>query len=268
MEYYIFLIGLVVGSFINVVVYRLPKGRTFISGRSSCTNCLKQIEWYDLIPVVSFFALKARCRNCKTAISWQYPLAELYSGAMFLFSFQIFSENLVYWLFSLFLIEIFLILALIDWQNLILPDSVILAAIAVTLIFGVYQRFWDNAPSGGVIGNILSRGNVSAALLFFAVIFLIWFLSKGEWIGLGDAKLVGVIGLAFGMLGATFIIYGAVFLGMIAGLIILMAKKGDMKTKLPFGTFLSVSATIYIFFGHEIISWSENVLLLIKNIPI
>ncbi len=85
---------------------------------------------------------------------------------------------------------------------------------------------------------------------------------------MGDAKLAGAIGLIFGLLGGAFVIYGAVFLGMIAGIIILIAKKGNMKTKLPFGTFISASATIYIFLGPQIVSWSENTLRLIKHIPI
>ena len=263
--FYIFLFGLIVGSFVNVVIYRVPRGESIVSGRSRCANCGKNIAWYDLIPIASFFILRFHCRQCRRRISWLYPVVELYSGLIFLltFYFTFISQAttlfhyyplpttyyllLVNWLLLIFLLESLLILAVIDLKNLILPDSVMLMMFLGVLAYGILEYL------RGYFGfNIFSFDNFIGATVLFSALFLIWFFSKGSWLGLGDAKLAGLVGLIFGLWGGLIVIYGAIIAGMIAGLVLMVSHKANLKTKLPLGTFICLSATAYVFFGTSV----------------
>lgn len=242
---YIFFLGLVVGSFANVVIYRVPCGKSVVTGRSRCVHCGKELAWYDLIPLISFFLLKFRCRKCHRPISWLYPAVELYSGLVFISSFMFFSnEGTVNWLFLVFILESLLILALVDLKNLILPDSIMLVMFWSILMFGIWEYL-----AGVYRFNIFSFDNLLGASVLFSIFFLFWFLSKGLWLGLGDSKLAGLVGLIFGMWGGLIIIYGAIIAGTIAGLILLVSRHANLKTKLPLGTFICFSATVYTFGG-------------------
>ncbi len=249
--YYIvvFILGLVVGSFVNVVAYRVPLGKSISKGRSKCPKCNIQIAWYDLVPVLSFFLLSARCRNCRAKISWLYSLGEFLSGLIFLLSFYSFqSYGLVYWLFTAFILEILLTLFLTDFQYLILPDIIILIGVIGAVVYGIFEKI-------GFIKNnynILSIDNLVSAVSFSSILYLLWLGSKGKWIGLGDAKLAGLIGLLFGYIVGLSILYVAVIIGGIVGLTLLIIFKANRKTKLPLGSFISLSAAGYIFTGFEI----------------
>ncbi len=187
-----------------------------------------------------------------------HPSVELYSGLIFVLSFWILGPSgtstgsmlspLIYWLFVLFLLELFLILAVIDLKHLILPDSLIISGVAITLIYGVGDRFFLKSN-----GSILSLNNFFAAILAFLFFFSIWFFSKGRGIGLGDAKFAILIGLVFGPFGSLMVLYCAVVLGTLVGLTLLIAKKTDIKTKLPLGTFIAISASVYILAGPVLI---------------
>jgi len=208
-------------------------------GRSKCPKCGKTIPWYDLIPLVSFFWLKLRCRQCKTRISWVYPLIELSSGVIFIISYVLFADvGVAYVLLQIFILELFLILAVIDLKHLILPDSIL-----IFLIAGGLATF---AIEPGI--NFL----VGAASLF-ALLLLVWWLSGGRGLGFGDVKLAGVIGLIFGFWGGLVVLYLAVILGALIGIFLLMTGRANLKTKLPFGTIISLSAMFYILGGNLIL---------------
>ncbi|MDO8669288.1 MAG: prepilin peptidase, partial [Candidatus Buchananbacteria bacterium] len=221
---YLFLLGLIVGSFVNVVIYRIPRGQSVVGGRSQCPNCRKKLPWYDLIPIASFFIVRGRCRNCKKSISWIYPLVELYSGFIFLFSFSLFvSGGLINWLFVVFVLEVLFILALIDLRHLILPDSLLLVLLIGVVVLGVIQR-WLNLGSDW---QVLNLDNLIGAVSLFGFLFLIWLLSKGKWLGFGDVKLAGIIGLIFGLWGGLIIFYGAIIIGTAVGLILLVSHRAN-----------------------------------------
>ena len=248
---YIFLLGLIVGSFVNVVIYRLPRRQSVVDGRSKCPNCGKKLAWYDLIPIASFLILKKRCRNCKVPISWTYPLVELYSGLIFLASYQLFSSGgAVNWFFAVFILELFLILGLIDLRHLILPDSLLIVLLAGSFGVLAISKLFD-VRSGWLMS--VSGGFVGAAFLF-TVLFVIWLLSKGRWLGFGDVKLVGVIGFIFGFWGGLAILYVAVVFGALFGLFLLLTRRASLKTKLPLGTFICLSATFYMLGGDILLS--------------
>lgn len=244
----LFLLGLTVGSFLNVVIYRLPKRRTFIKGRSKCANCDKEISWYDLVPILSFFLLAGKCRHCGERISWRYPIVELYSGFVFLLSFWFLRLTIPEIVFAIFLLESFLVLALIDLENMILPDSIISTILIVALAFGFFEKYiLKNAQV-----RIISFQNLLTALIWLGIFFCLWLFSKGKWMGLGDAKFVFLIGLVFGPWDSIMVMYVAILAGAILGLALLVLKRATLQSKLPLGTFISFAASFYIFAGSEI----------------
>jgi leader peptidase (prepilin peptidase) / N-methyltransferase len=244
--YSLFILGTIVGSFVNVLIYRLPRNEGFVKGRSKCSHCHEILKWYDLIPLLSFLVLQAKCRDCGKKISWSYFWVELYSGVVFLMSFiYLYSFGAVYVLAVIFLMEILLILMMTDLKSLILPDSVIIAGVVGVLLS--HRVF-----------NSISSGHLFTAAVFFLLFSSIWYLSKGRWLGLGDGKLMILVGLAFGAVVSVAILYLAIILGTMVALILLAFKKANLKTQLPLGSFICFSATVYIFVsyfgGYDIIS--------------
>lgn len=226
----ILLFGFVIGSFLNVLICRVPAGQGVVFGRSHCPHCHATLALYDLIPLASFAILRGHCRSCRKAISFQYPLVELASGILFIFL----------WTQPLFLIaaELLLAIAIIDYRHFIIPDSLLIVLAIAAL--------WEH--------------HVFSALGAFAFFATLWLVSRGRWIGFGDAKLAGVLGLLFGFPAVGLIVYIAVLLGGLFGVTMIVLKKATMKTALPFGTLLSLCAGIYIFFNEPLIqvlrSWN------------
>ena len=221
----LFILGLLVGSFLNVLIYRLPRGIGFVKGRSACPHCEKQIAWYDLMPVISFVLLHGRCRNCHAPISFQYPLIEIISGIFFVFAPSI---------IALILLEIFLVIAVIDYQHLIIPDSLVI----IVGLVGLFQlHLFTALASAGFFG-------------------ILWLISNGRWIGFGDVKLAGALGLFFGFPATLLIIYIAIMVGGAVGLVLMATRRATMKTALPFGSLLCVSAGVYLFYGDAIRIWA------------
>ncbi|MEK7616155.1 MAG: prepilin peptidase [Patescibacteria group bacterium] len=226
-----FAFGLIVGSFLNVLIYRIPHGEGFFAGRSHCPYCGHRLVWYDLVPLVSFVLLRGHCRYCSERISLQYPLIELISGLLFVLLWQ---QPLM-----LAAIALLLVISVIDLQHFLIPDMLLVPIVLLAL---VNHRSWD-----AVIFAF-------AAALFF---FLLWFFSRGRWIGFGDVKLAGVLGLLFGFPDALVVFYVAVIVGGLLGSILLVLKKATMKTQLPFGTLLAFGAVLVASLQapiHEILS--------------
>lgn len=250
MGIFIFVLGLILGSFVNVLVYRLPRGRGVVKGRSHCPHCRKKLLWGDLVPVLSFIWLDGRCRYCRKPISWRYPTVELISGMLFLLSWWYFAPmGIGTMIFYVFLLETLLTLALIDMAFLLLLDKVILFGLAGTLLYGVLEM--TGLIAGGL--KIISWSHLLSALFFLALLGSLWFVSKGRWIGLGDAKLMGWLGLVLGWPGAWITLYLAIVIGGIISLGLYVSKKAGLKTKLPFGAFICLAAGLHIFMGTAII---------------
>lgn len=231
MAVFLFLFGLSAGSFINVVIWRVPRGEGVAAGRSRCRDCGQPLTWYDLVPVISWLILRARCRHCRAPISIQYPLVELASGLFFVYGGTA---------FDIWLLEIFLALFVIDLRHLLLPDSIILAGLIGALVF---SRF-----------HLLTVPNLLTAFLLFGFFFLLWAVSRGRWLGLGDAKLAALIGLAFGPWPGLTVIYAGVFLGGLTALALLAARRAQLHTRLPLGSFLCLAAAFYLLWGDVIIN--------------
>lgn len=237
----IFFIGLCIGSFINVILFRLDRKGGIMAGRSECPKCLKQLKWYDLIPLLSYFKLRGKCRYCKKEISYIYPLTEAVTASMVTLYFLAngFDFSFASW-FYLSVIIMFIVLAFFDALYLILPDKIVFTAIGTALLYDVIFR----RPE---LHNLLLSGFLFS--LAFAIIYLV---SRGKWMGFGDVKLVLAIGLVLGYpLGLAAMVV-AVWTAALLGIILLLLKKATRKTALPFGSFLSASTIIFIIFKNVI----------------
>ncbi len=279
----VFIIGLVFGSFLNVVIYRLNpalqlKGGVF--GRSMCPNCKTQLKWYDLAPVLSFFWLRGRCRYCHKKISWQYPIVEILSGFIWVGVFyQNFNNNFQFFptfqsgssisqpnlgnlgevgtifnfIYYIFILSTLLVIAVYDAKWKVIPDKIVYPAITIVLIYNLFDIF----KSGNLEIFIKLIFTASAAFLFF---FLIYFFSKGRAMGFGDAKLGFLIGLFLGPILAGIAFALAFIIGAIFGIILIVLGqifsgygKWGMKSQIAFGPFLVLGVFIAFFFSSVIL---------------
>lgn len=233
--------GLIIGSFLNVIIFRLDKKGGILMGRSECSKCLKQLKWHDLFPVLSYVFLKGKCRSCKNKISLTYPATELITAFCFSAFYLVYKPALVVTdFYFLLIIASFVVLIFFDYLYFLIPDKIVLPLIVVASLFNYFFRqpeFLNSLLSALIMGGI------------FAIIYL---SSKGEWVGFGDAKLIFLIGLVLGYpLGFLALIF-SVWAAALVGIILMMAGKANRKTPLPFGSFLAVISIIIIIFQNEL----------------
>ncbi|QTA81507.1 Type 4 prepilin-like proteins leader peptide-processing enzyme [Desulfonema limicola] len=247
----VFIFGLCIGSFLNVCIFRLPISKSIVYPPSSCPECGYMIKFYDNIPVLSYMFLLGRCRQCKTRISVRYPLIELLSGFFAVCTFLKFGlnlEGLVYYVF----IAVLLVITFIDIDHRIIPNIISLPGIPIFFIaaFAVPSVTWQESVTG-----ILTGGGS-----LYAVAWTYCLITGKEGMGGGDIKLLAMMGGLIGWKGVLFTIFVGSAVGTIAGLIVMLYTRMNMKLAVPFGPFLSIGAITYIFFGTEIIFWYFNLL--------
>lgn len=239
----IFLFGLIVGSFLNCIIYRLEVGKSFLGGHSFCPYCKHELVWHDLIPVFSFLILKGKCRYCQKPISIQYPLIELTTAILFILVFN--SQNLLNTGYLLLTTSFLIIIFVYDLKHYIIPDKVIFPAILTSFLF----LFTTNSL---LLNTILSAFGAS---FFFLLIYLI---SQGQWMGFGDVKLSFLMGLHLGFPNILVALFSAFFTGAIIGLILIAQSKKTLKSMVPFGPFLVFGTFLAMFYGELIINWYCN----------
>ncbi|MEF3692399.1 MAG: prepilin peptidase [Candidatus Moraniibacteriota bacterium] len=255
-----FIGGLIIGSFLNVIIYRL---RIFddILGRSHCPHCKSKIRWYDNIPLLSFVLLRAKCRDCEGKISWQYPLVEFFTGVVFALTGYYFFDSAdlsTLWETGFYLIIFSLLMVLLtyDWLYMEVPILIfwiILGAIAVNLIFvfwgewEVVSNFWDYTFLNNILGGFV------AWLFFFSLVFF----SKEKWMGWGDVYVGLLVGLILGWPSVLLGLMLAFTLGAIYALILLAGKKVGLKTEVPFIPFLVAGVVVGIFLTEQIPLWAD-----------
>jgi leader peptidase (prepilin peptidase)/N-methyltransferase len=243
--FYAGMAGLVIGSFLNVVIYRLPIGQSLVTPPSRCRKCGYSLRWFDNIPVLSWLFLRGRCRKCGVSVSWQYPLVELITGVLFL---------LVVWLTPmgplvaarLILVCILIVLFGIDLEHQILPNSITLPGIVIGLLFSLV------APPGikdALIGTLLGGG------ILYAIAYAYFLWRREEGMGMGDVKMLAMIGAFLGWKAVLVTIVLASLSGAVIGVGMMSMQKGDMKYALPFGTFLALGALAAMFVGEPLVAW-------------
>lgn len=244
------LFGVVIGSFLNVCIHRLPLKESLWWPGSRCPRCRRAISWYDNIPLLSFLWLKGRCRGCATRISWRYPLVEALNGAGY---------GLIVWRYGLGTIAIIyfalwsalLVISVIDLDYMIIPDRITLPGIALGLVIGtlVLPRWWDSV-AGLVVGG---------GLLYFMAWISPYLFGK-EGMGGGDIKLLAMIGAFLGWKSAVLTIFFGGVAGAMVGLVLMAMRLISRESYLPFGPFLSLGAVVVMLFGQDILVWYGNLL--------
>lgn len=257
MAIYITLVGLAVGSFINVLVGRFYASENFFHGRSKCNHCKKTLAWYDLIPVLSWLLLAGKCRYCKSRIV-DSPVVELLSGLLFVASFIFWPYTFsavgialfIVWLLSL---SILIALLIYDIRYMVLPDA-FNWWLALFSLGGVAVM----SASGGVE---YVRDHIAGAMIAWGFFATLFYVSKGRWIGGGDVKLAPSMGLWLGAVGSVVAIFIAFYTATVFILPLLLAKRITRKQHIPFGPFLIFGLIISFFFSQDIIDWYSRTFL-------
>ena len=241
------MLGLAVGSFLNVVVWRVPRGESVVTPRSHCPRCEHGIRPRDEVPVLSWLLLRGRCRDCQEPISARYPMVELLTAAVFVAVTVRFRDDLGFLPAYLYLGALGVALALIDFDVKRLPNVLTLPAYVVgpvLLVLAVLSKH-----DGG--WNALFRGAIGLAAMY-AFYYVLWFGTGGRGMGFGDVKLAGVVGLFLAFLGWQVWLVGlfaGFFVGGVVGLVMMAGGRAGRKTKLPYGPFMLVGALIAILVG-------------------
>ena len=249
-SFLVFFLGIVLGSFANVCIHRLPKNKQVIIGRSFCPKCKKKINWYDNLPLFSFLILKMKCRNCNKKISPRYFIVELLTGITFLIIFLSFN-SLATLIFLCILSLILIMIFFIDLENFIIPDVLNFSIMFLALL----KNFLPNLNTSFVQEiNQSIIGGIVGYLSIWIIIFLYKTIKKIDGMGLGDAKLIAGIGLLFGWQSIPFVLFISSVLGLIFVIPSLLNKKKNMRSEIPFGPFIIAAGIVYFTFGDYLYS--------------
>lgn len=246
MEIFILILGLCIGSFLNVCIYRIPKEESIAFPASHCTRCGYELKAKDLIPVLSYLSLMGKCRSCKQKISIKYPLIEILNGVLYLFLYLEFGLTLNFIVYSL-LTSLLIVISFIDLESKYIYSSTIIIGIilaGIYIIVGLYTK------QTSIVNNILG------GVIGYLIIYLIVIITKG--MGQGDAELAGVCGLFIGVKGILVSLFIAIVLGGIVATIILLFKLKERKSEIAFGPYICIAVIIYIFVGQELLTYYFN----------
>jgi leader peptidase (prepilin peptidase)/N-methyltransferase len=259
--------GLIVGSFLNVCIVRLPRDRSIVSPPSHCPRCRASIKFYDNIPVISFLLLRGKCRNCGLPISWRYPLVELMNGLFYLWIVHAFGINGEAFLLML-LCSSLIVITFIDFDHQIIPDVITLPGMLVGLTLAPFVMYALGEPLPFHLNSLIPHAgpyltgflNSLIGLLLgggplFAIGWLWEKLRHVEAMGGGDVKLMGMVGSFLGWKGALLTIMLGALVGSIVGLLLILLKRQSMQKVIPFGPFLALGAVATAFYGSDILSW-------------
>ena len=254
-----FVLGLAIGSFLNVVILHTHEGASLWRGRSRCASCHILIRAYDLVPVLSFLWLRGRCRGCHQPFSWQYPLVELATGLLFVAAFwHVFgftslplwtAETILMLVRNLVLLSFLMILFVYDLGFGELPDRFTIPAIVIAFVLNLFLgQAWPSLLAGALVigGFFLAQ----------------WLVSKKRWVGDGDIRLGVLMGAALGLWAGLIALWLAYVVGAIVAIFLLLFGKAGWKTQLPFGTFLTAATLFVLFFGELI--WESYLLLFLR----
>ncbi len=264
-----FVLGIIIGSFLNVVILRYNSGRT-LGGRSSCPSCGHMLTWYELIPLISFIRQKGKCARCESKISWQYPLVELITGVLFtatFVKFYNFPHVILYTCFFSVLCSLLIIIAVYDLHHKIIPNGIVYTfdMLSLAVIFIPFFYHTTNAS----ITNFVIAGPLLA--LPFA---LLWLFSGGRWMGLGDAKLILGLGWLLGLrAGFSAIVFGIWIAAAVSIILIILQQsvwfshsrlisrggRFTMKSELPLAPFLIIGFLLVFFYNADLITVIQQI---------
>ena len=236
-------LGAAIGSFLNVLIHRLPEEQSIVFPASRCPRCGRAIRFYDNIPVLSYILLRGRCRDCGEKIALRYPLVEAITAAFSLLLFWKYGVTFQ-WLVSFAFVCALIVITFIDLDHQIIPDVISLPGIPIFFLAAVFVmklRFLD-----AFLGFLIGGG------VLYGIAFVYELLTKREGMGGGDIKLLAMIGAFLGWQSLLFVLLFSSLLGAVLGIAVMLAKGQDMKYAVPFGPFLSAAAAAYIFIGDAV----------------
>ncbi len=237
----IFIYGSIIGSFLNVVIYRVPRKENIVFGRSHCPQCGEQIRWYDLVPIFSYLVLKGKCRNCKVNISKRYPLVEAFTGVIFVITFLINGMNVTSICLCCYS-TILIVIGYIDADTMTIPDSLVISTLICAIPFFMVQ------PEISIGMRILGFFVVSVPMLLLALVI------PGAFGG-GDIKLMAASGLILGAANVAVAVMIAILIGGSCAIYLLARNKIGKKDHVPFGPALCIGCYIASLYGQELIHW-------------
>lgn len=239
----IFIAGTIIGSFLNVCIYRIPREESIVYPPSHCTKCKNKIKIYDLIPIISYIILRGRCRYCRSKISIRYPLIEFLAGLIFVMLFNMYGLSLTFIRYAAF-ISILIVVALIDYDTTNVYFSTILIGIIFSAIFICTYIYIGVPVKDYIYGGILGGG----------ILFLIWLLTHGN-MGLGDVEICFVCGLFFGIELTLLMILLAFIIGSLCASILVLSGRKSRKDYIAFGPYILMSSIICSVFGESIFNF-------------
>jgi leader peptidase (prepilin peptidase)/N-methyltransferase len=250
----LFVFGAVIGSFLNVCIYRIPRNQSIIWPASRCTSCSDPINFYDNIPVLSYLLLRGRCRSCRAKISVRYPFVEALNAFLYLLVFWRFGlgwSSAIYFAFCSSL----LVITFIDYDFQIIPDRITLPGIPIGLAAGsfILPDPFLRATSLGVMASLI--GAAAGFSFFYAVAFLSLRILKKEGMGGGDIKLMAMVGAFLGWKAVILTTFLGSLFGAVIGIILIAFRGREKGSLIPFGPFLALGTLISLFFGQEILIW-------------
>jgi leader peptidase (prepilin peptidase)/N-methyltransferase len=248
-QVYFFLVGLIIGSFLNVCIYRVPLHKSIVTPRSGCPQCGTIIRWYHNIPLLSYLLLRGRCANCGARISPVYPLIELITGLLFLFLYREFGISIPFFIYAVFGC-ITIVLICIDYYHRLLPAVITLPGLAIGVLTSFVNPFIT--PKDSLLGILVG------GILPIAAMWIYKLVRKREGLGHGDIVMLAMVGAFLGWQQVLLVLFFSSLIGsIIGGLIIVVFRKGS-DFMLPYGTFIGATAIPAIFWGPYI--WSHFVL--------
>ncbi|MFP5518671.1 MAG: prepilin peptidase [Bdellovibrionia bacterium] len=241
-----FIFGALMGSFANVIIYRMPKGQSIVLPGSHCQSCQKPVRWFDNIPIFSWFILKGKCRHCGAKYSFRYVLVELLTAGLFALAFHYFGFTWSLLEALLFLFPI-VVCIFIDFDHMILPDEFTLSGIVIGLLGAWLNPSREFMPA--LLGVFFGGG------FLWALAYLYYVFTKNEGMGGGDIKLLAWIGAVLGWEAIPFVIMSSAITGSIVGLTLAIRSREGLKTAIPFGPYLALGGVLYLFGGQTIGDW-------------
>ena len=263
-----FIVGLLIGSFLNVCIYRIPKNLSIHSPRHSfCPSCENTIRVYDNIPILSYFILSGKCRHCKSKISIQYPLIEFLTGAFFLLFLHTFQLSLTFVVACIF-VSILIAISVIDLHHFIIPNELVGTGMIIGLIFAIITAITERKPIYviyGIIGMFIGGGIIAV------IAWLGRLLLRKEAMGMGDVKLMAMMGmylswwpyqhmtflnyLVRSIRALMLVLFISAFVGAIIGTIAMLLRKDESRNVIPYGPFLAAGAILALLYGEKIWTW-------------
>ncbi len=237
--------GAIIGSFLNVCVYRLPRGRSVVWPASACGSCGRQLSWYENIPVLSFVVLGGRCRSCHASISIRYPVIEALTAVMFATAWWYYGPGVALAARLVFGCALIVLFA-IDLEHHLLPNAITLPGIVVGFAFSV---FGDPGWVSSLIGILVGGG------VLYAIAEIYYRIRHEEGLGMGDVKMLAMIGAFVGWKLTLVTLMMASFAGSLVGVVLIVMQRGSMKYALPFGTFLALGAALAATIGPGVLTW-------------